>query len=139
MFFGCAVINHTVLPQILDETNPMTWVRKTTMLKYNNYRKFHRVLWLLICLMPLRLKATKNRITYSSEKNPEKKGRYERNVEPQQFFVKPGYPRVKYYIMKWLSDYVYQMTDGYGRYRKTHQRRRLERFQESLHQAFCRI
>jgi alpha-amylase len=61
-----------------------------------------------------------------------KEGRYEQEVaELDAFFSKTGYPRApKYYIMKWLADYILDFgIDGLScRYRKTYNRRCLGRF-----------
>lgn len=46
----------------------------------------------------------------------EKEGRYEQEVkELDEFFARTGYPRApKYYIIKWLTDYITEYgIDGY--------------------------
>lgn len=111
-----AVINHTGPTTNLDETYPMTWVRTEPQCKYNNYENFTACT--LVANLPDVLTESNEKAGLPTllEKKWRKEGRYEKEMsELNEFFVKTGYPRApKYYIMKWLSDYVREFgIDGY--------------------------
>ena len=110
------VINHTgpVTPQ--DAVWPENWVRTTPACDYKNYK--NTTAFTLVANLP--------DILTESEKNVElpaalvekwkKEGRYEQEVkELDAFFARTGYPRApKYYIIKWLTDYITEYgIDGY--------------------------
>ena len=110
------VINHTgpVTPQ--DAVWPENWVRTTPACDYKNYK--NTTACTLVANLP--------DILTESEKNVElpaalvekwkKEGRYEQEVkELDAFFARTGYPRApKYYIIKWLTDYITEYgIDGY--------------------------
>ena len=111
-----AVINHTGPTTNLDETYPMTWVRTEPQCKYNNYENFTACT--LVANLPDVLTESNEKAGLPTllEKKWRKEGRYEKEMsELNEFFVKTRYPRApKYYIMKWLSDYVREFgIDGY--------------------------
>ncbi len=111
-----AVINHTGPTTNLDETYPMTWVRTEPQCKYNNYE--NTTACTLVANLPDVLTESNEKAGLPTllEKKWRKEGRYEKEMsELNEFFVKTGYPRApKYYIMKWLSDYVREFgIDGY--------------------------
>jgi alpha-amylase len=110
------VINHTgpVTPQ--DTVWPENWVRTSPACDYKNYANT------TACTLVANLPDTRT----ESEQNVElpavlvekwkKEGRYEQEVkELDAFFARTGYPRApKYYIIKWLTDYVTEYgIDGY--------------------------
>ena len=111
-----AVINHTGPTTNLDETYPMTWVRTEPQCKYNNYE--NTTACTLVANLPDVLTESNEKAGLPTllEKKWREEGRYEKEMsELNEFFVKTGYPRApKYYIMKWLSDYVREFgIDGY--------------------------
>jgi alpha-amylase len=110
------VINHTgpVTPQ--DAVWPENWVRTSPACDYKNYK--NTTACTLVANLP--------DIYTESEQNVElpvalvekwkKEGRYEQEVkELDNFFARTGYPRApKYYIIKWLTDYITEYgIDGY--------------------------
>ncbi len=110
------VINHTgpVTPQ--DAVWPENWVRTSPACDYKNYK--NTTACTLVANLP--------DIYTESEQNVElpaalvekwkKEGRYEQEVkELDAFFARTGYPRApKYYIIKWLTDYITEYgIDGY--------------------------
>jgi alpha-amylase len=110
------VINHTgpVTPQ--DAVWPENWVRTNPACDYKNYK--NTTACTLVANLP--------DIYTESEQNVElpaalvekwkKEGRYEQEVkELDAFFARTGYPRApKYYIIKWLTDYITEYgIDGY--------------------------
>lgn len=110
------VINHTgpVTPQ--DAVWPENWVRTKPACDYKNYKNT------TACTLVANLPDTRT----ESEQNVElpaalvekwkKEGRYEQEVkELDAFFARTGYPRApKYYIIKWLTDYITEYgIDGY--------------------------
>jgi len=111
-----AVINHTGPVTELDPVWPDTWVRTGPKCTYDSYRKY------IDCTLVENLPDV---LTESNEpvELPEhliekwkKEGRYEQEIaELDAFFARTGYPRApKYYIMKWLSDYITDFgIDGY--------------------------
>jgi alpha-amylase len=110
------VINHTgpVTPQ--DAVWPENWVRTSPACDYKNYK--NTTACTLVANLP--------DVYTESEQNVElpvalvekwkKEGRYEQEVkELDAFFARTGYPRApKYYIIKWLTDYITEYgIDGY--------------------------
>ena len=110
------VINHTgpITPQ--DAVWPESWVRTSPACDYKNYANT------TACTLVANLPDTRT----ESEQNVElpaalvekwkKEGRYEQEVkELDAFFARTGYPRApKYYIIKWLTDYISEYgIDGY--------------------------
>lgn len=111
-----AVINHTGPTTDTDETYPMTWVRTEPQCKYNNYE--NTTACTLVANLPDILTENNEKVGLPTllEKKWRKEGRYEKEMsELNEFFIKTGYPKApKYYIMKWLSDYVRDYgIDGY--------------------------
>lgn len=111
-----AVINHTGHATELDEKYPDNWVRSTPNCKYNSYDTN------INCTLVTGLFDVKTESTENVDLPPfliekwKKEGRYEQEIaELDAFFKKTGYPRApKYYIMKWLSDYITDFgIDGY--------------------------
>lgn len=111
-----AVINHTGPVTELDPVWPDTWVRTGPKCTYDSYHNY------IDCTLVENLPDV---LTESNEpvELPEhliekwkKEGRYEQEIaELDAFFARTGYPRApKYYIMKWLSDYITDFgIDGY--------------------------
>ncbi|MBF8455766.1 alpha-amylase [Kaistella sp. G5-32] len=111
-----AVINHTGPVTPIDPVYPNTWVRTSPQCKYNNYE--NTTACTLVANLP-------DILTESNEpaelpkmlvEKWKKEGRYESEVKSlDEFFARTGYPRApKYYIMKWLADYVQDLgVDGY--------------------------
>ncbi len=110
------VINHTgpITPQ--DAVWPENWVRTSPACDYKNYTST------TACTLVANLPDTRT----ESEQNVElptslvekwkKEGRYEQEIkELDAFFARTGYPRSpKYYIIKWLTDYITEYgIDGY--------------------------
>ena len=111
-----AVINHTGPTTEIDETYPMTWVRTEPQCKYSNFE--NTTACTLVANLPDVLTESNEKAGLPTllEKKWRKEGRYEKErSELNEFFVKTGYPKApKYYIMKWLSDYVREFgIDGY--------------------------
>ncbi len=111
-----AVINHTgpVTPE--DPVYPSDWVRTTPKCTYQSYDTY------INCTLVENLPDVKTESNENVALPPflvekwKKEGRYEKEVkELDAFFAKTGYPRApKYYIMKWLSDYITRYgIDGY--------------------------
>lgn len=111
-----AVINHTGPVTQEDSVYPNDWVRTIPKCIYKSYDTY------INCTLVENLPDIK---TESNEpaalplfliEKWKKEGRYEQEVaELDAFFTKTGYPRApKYYIMKWLSDYITDYgIDGY--------------------------
>lgn len=111
-----AVINHTGPTTDIDETYPMTWVRTEPQCKYDNFE--NTTACTLVANLPDILTESNEKAGLPTllEKKWRKESRYEKEMsELNEFFVKTRYPRApKYYIMKWLSDYVREFgIDGY--------------------------
>ncbi len=102
------VINHTGPVTDIDAVYPNDWVRTEPQCQYSNYENT------TACTL------VKNLPDVRTESNEEvelpemlvnkwkAEGRYEQEVkELDAFFERTGYPRApKYYIIKWLTDYV---------------------------------
>ncbi|MCA6422179.1 MAG: alpha-amylase [Flavobacterium sp.] len=111
-----AVINHTgpVTPE--DSVYPYDWVRTSPKCTYKSYDTY--INCTLVENLPDVLTESNENValpTFLANKW-KKEGRYDKEVASlDAFFKKTGYPRApKYYIMKWLSDYIIDFgIDGY--------------------------
>ncbi|MBP6759081.1 MAG: alpha-amylase, partial [Flavobacterium sp.] len=111
-----AVINHTGPVTAEDSAYPNDWVRTSPKCTYKSYDTY------INCTLVDNLPDVKTESNEAVALPPfliekwKKEGRYEQEVaELDAFFAKTGYPRApKYYIMKWLSDYITDYgIDGY--------------------------
>lgn len=111
-----AVINHTGPVTSEDSVYPSDWVRTTPKCTYKSYDTY------INCTLVDNLPDVKTESNEDVELPPflmekwKKEGRYEKEVASlDAFFKKTGYPKApKYYIMKWLSDYITDFgIDGY--------------------------
>jgi len=111
-----AVINHTGPVTIEDSAYPSDWVRTSPKCTYQSYDTY------INCTLVDNLPDIKTESNETVALPPfliekwKKEGRYEKEIkELDEFFAKTGYPRApKYYIMKWLSDYIRNYgIDGY--------------------------
>ena len=111
-----AVINHTgpVTPE--DSVYPNDWVRTSPKCTYKSYDTY------INCTLVDNLPDVKTESNEAVEvptflaNKWKKEGRYDKEMASlDAFFKKTGYPRApKYYIMKWLSDYITEFgIDGY--------------------------
>ncbi|WP_396155618.1 alpha-amylase family glycosyl hydrolase [Flavobacterium sp.] len=111
-----AVINHTGPVTPADSVYPNDWVRTSPKCTYKSYDTY------INCTLVENLPDV---VTESNEHAAlpsflankwKKEGRYDKEMASlDAFFKKTGYPRApKYYIMKWLSDYIIDFgIDGY--------------------------
>lgn len=111
-----AVINHTGPVTEIDKVWPTDWVRTGPQCTYSNYETTTECT-LVENLPDIRTESTTEVALplYLIEKW-KKEGRYETEVASlDAFFKRTGYPRLpKYYIMKWLTDYILEFgIDGY--------------------------
>ena len=111
-----AVINHTGPVTNQDPVYPQDWVRTSPKCTYDSY--INTTACTLVANLP-DIK-TEDNIPVELPKmltdKWKKEGRYDSEMKSLDvFFAKTGYPRApKYYIMKWLSDYVRNYgVDGY--------------------------
>ena len=111
-----AVINHTGPVTELDPVWPESWVRTGPKCTYDTYQNY------IDCTLVENLPDIKTESNEAVELPPmliekwKKEGRYEEeSAELDAFFKRTGYPRApKYYIMKWLADYITDFgIDGY--------------------------
>lgn len=111
-----AVINHTGPVLDLDPVYPESWVRTKPKCTYDTYVNN------IDCTLVENLPDVKTESDEAVSLPPmliekwKKEGRYEQEVaELDAFFNKTGYPRApRYYIMKWLADYILDFgIDGY--------------------------
>lgn len=111
-----AVINHTGPVTELDPVWPESWVRTGPKCSYDTYQNY------IDCTLVENLPDVKTESNENVElpamlvEKWKKEGRYEQEVaELDAFFKRTGYPRApKYYIMKWLADYITDFgIDGY--------------------------
>lgn len=111
-----AVINHTGPVTSEDSVYPDDWVRTTPKCTYKSYDTYINCT-LVENLPDIKTESNQNVEVPSFLANKWKKeGRYDKEVASlDAFFKKTGYPRApKYYIMKWLSDYITDFgIDGY--------------------------
>ncbi|MHA6697505.1 alpha-amylase family glycosyl hydrolase [Chryseobacterium sp. A321] len=111
-----AVINHTGPVTSTDPVFPTSWVRTEPICTYENYHS--TVSCTLVENLPDLLTESTLPVELPSSlvEKWKKENRYEKEVaELDAFFEKTGYPRApKYYVMKWLSDYIKEFgIDGY--------------------------
>lgn len=111
-----AVINHTGPVTASDPQYPNSWVRTSPQCQYNNYENT------TACTLVANLPDIVTESNAEAElpamlvEKWKKEGRYEAEIKSlNEFFARTGYPRApKYYIMKWLADYVKEFgVDGY--------------------------
>ncbi len=111
-----AVVNHTgpVTPE--DAVYPESWVRTSPKCTYKSYDTY--ITCTLVENLPDVKTESDNSVqipTFLADKWKEE-GRYEAEMASlEQFFTSTGYPQApRYYIMKWLSDYITKYgIDGY--------------------------
>ena len=111
-----AVINHTGPVTYADPEYPNKWVRTSPKCTYQNY--ITTTACTLVDNLPDVITESNEDVglPHILEDKWRKEGRYEKEVsELNVFFVKNHYPRApKYYIMKWLADYILKYgIDGY--------------------------
>ncbi|WP_029209584.1 alpha-amylase family glycosyl hydrolase [Aquimarina agarilytica] len=111
-----AVINHTGPVTKKDAVWPTEWVRETPTCQFKDYDTN------VNCALVTNLPDIKTEINHNVEiplflaQKWKKEGRFEQETaELDTFFKKTGYPRApRFYIMKWLSDYITDFgIDGY--------------------------
>lgn len=111
-----AVINHTGPVTNIDAAYPNSWVRTEPTCTYNNYKNTTE------CTLVANLPDILTESNEAVELPPllvekwKKEGKYEAEMKSLgAFFARTGFPRApKYYIMKWLADYVQNYgIDGY--------------------------
>ena len=110
------VINHTGPVTPADPVYPKDWVRTSPKCTYDSYKT--TTACTLVANLPDILTESDLPVDLPAQlvNKWKTEGRYEKEVkELDEFFKKTGYPRApKYYIMKWLSDYVREFgIDGY--------------------------
>jgi alpha-amylase len=110
------VINHTGPVTNKDSVWPSDWVRTEPTCEYKDYAST------ITCTLVKNLPDIKTESEQAVDLPPflvekwKKEGRYEQEVkELDAFFKRTGYPRApKYYIIKWLTDYITDFgIDGY--------------------------
>lgn len=110
------VINHTGPVTEMDAVWPNYWVRTSPICDYKNYQNT------TACTLVANLPDIRTESTQNVDLPPflvekwKKEGRYEQEMkELDAFFARTGYPKTpKYYIIKWLTDYVTDYgIDGY--------------------------
>ena len=111
-----AVINHTGPVTPIDPVYPNSWVRTSPQCKYNNYE--NTTACTLVANLPdiLTESDLPAELPQQLVEKWKKEGRYEIEMQSlNNFFARTGYPKApKYYIMKWLADYVEEFgIDGY--------------------------
>lgn len=111
-----AVINHTGPVTGKDTVYPENWVRTGPQCTYQDYES--TVSCTLVENLPdIKTESSENvELPNQLKEKWIKENRYEAEVEElDAFFATTGYPRApKYYVMKWLSDYVKDYgIDGY--------------------------
>ncbi len=111
-----AVINHTGPALVSDPVWPSDWVRTTPACDFKNYNG--NVACTLAKNLPDILTESNQNVALPDMliQKWKKEGRYEKEMASlDDFFKRTGYPRApKYYIMKWLTDYIIEYgIDGY--------------------------
>ena len=111
-----AVINHTGPVTPTDPVYPNSWVRTSPQCTYNTYE--NTTACTLVANLPdiLTESNAEAELPQMLVEKWKKEGRYEAEIASlNDFFARTGYPRApKYYIMKWLADYVETFgIDGY--------------------------
>lgn len=111
-----AVVNHTGPVTATDPVYPNSWVRTSPQCQYNNYQNT------TACTLVANLPDVLTESNLPAElpqmliEKWKKEGKYEAEMKSlNDFFARTGYPKApKYYIMKWLADYVEEFgIDGY--------------------------
>ena len=111
-----AVINHTGPVTEKDRVWPSDWVRTEPQCSYDNYENT------VSCALVKNLPDIKTESNENVDLPPQlvakwkSEGRYEQEVkELDAFFTRTGHPRApRFYIMKWLTDYITEFgIDGY--------------------------
>jgi alpha-amylase len=111
-----AVINHTGPVTEVDTLWPEGWVRTEPKCQYSNFENT------TACTLVANLPDVKTESTTAVSLPPfliekwKSEGRYDKEVASLDvFFKRTGYPRTpKYYIIKWLTDYITEFgIDGY--------------------------
>ena len=111
-----AVINHTGPVTTVDPVYPNSWVRISPICTYNNYKNTTECT--LVANLPdvLTESNVPAELPQQLVEKWKKEGRYESEMQSlNEFFARTGYPKApKYYIMKWLADYIEEFgIDGY--------------------------
>lgn len=111
-----AVINHTGPVTSADPVYPNTWVRTSPQCQYSNYE--NTTACTLVANLPdvLTESDVPAELPQMLVDKWKKEGRLEAEMTSlNDFFARTGYPKApKYYIMKWLADYVQEFgIDGY--------------------------
>ena len=111
-----AVVNHTGPVTDVDPVYPSDWVRTWPQCKYETYET--TIDCTLVENLPDVLTASRQQVELPPmlAEKWRAEGRYEAEMaELDAWFAKTGYPRApKYYIMKWLADYITDFgIDGY--------------------------
>ena len=111
-----AVINHTGPVTEKDSVYPNSWVRTSPTCNYQNYE--NTTACTLVANLPDILTESNQpaELPQMLVEKWKKEGKYETEIKSlETFFARTGYPKApKYYIMKWLADYVEQYgIDGY--------------------------
>lgn len=111
-----AVINHTGPVTPIDSVWPNDWVRTEPHCKYANYE--NTTACTLVKNLPDVLTESNNPVELPSFliEKWRQEGRYETEMASlDAFFKRTGYPKApKYYIIKWLTDYILEFgIDGY--------------------------
>ena len=110
------VINHTGPVTPVDPVWPSDWVRTGVICDYKSFENT------TMCTLVENLPDVRTESSQNVELPPfliekwKKEGRYEKEVASlDAFFKRTGYPRSpKYYIIKWLTDYITEFgIDGY--------------------------
>ncbi|MGL2962299.1 alpha-amylase family glycosyl hydrolase [Flavobacterium sp. RSB2_4_14] len=110
------VINHTGPVTDIDPVWPNDWVRTGPQCDYKNYE--NTTACTLVKNLPDIITESNENValpTFLTEKW-KKEGRYDKEMASlEEFFKRTGYPRApKYYIIKWLTDYIVEFgIDGY--------------------------
>ena len=103
-----AVINHTGPVTEFDPAYPTDWVRTKPKCTYDSYENY--INCTLVENLPDVLTESNIQVDLPEQlmEKWKNEGRYEQEMkELDVFFNRTGYPRApKYYIMKWLSDYI---------------------------------
>lgn len=110
------VINHTGPVTDLDPVWPDNWVRTSPQCTYENYENTTNCT--LVANLPDVLTGSEENVALPPQlvEKWQNEGRYELEMaELDAFFERTGYPRApKYYIIKWLTDYIREFgIDGY--------------------------
>lgn len=111
-----AVINHTGPVTEKDAVYPNSWVRTSPTCNYQNYE--NTTACTLVANLPDILTESNQpaELPQMLVEKWKKEGKYEAEMKSlEAFFARTGYPKApKYYIMKWLADYVEEYgIDGY--------------------------